>query len=60
MALGPKIMLKQEKVKEIMILLGTVAEYLNFFSEFSRFGITHVQVKIGAIFLQIVKALSID
>ena len=30
------------------------------FSEFTRFGITHVQVKIDAIFLQILKGLSID
>ena len=57
--LGPKIMLKQEKVKNCDFAWhsGRIPEL---FSEFTRFGITHVQVKIDAIFLQILKAFSID
>ena len=51
-------MLKQEKVKNCDFAWhsGRIPEL---FSEFTRFGITHVQVKIDAIFLQIVKAKSL-
>ena len=57
--LGPKIMLKQEKVGNCDFAWHSV-RIPEFFSEFTRFGITHVQVKIDAIFLQILKGLSID
>ena len=52
-------MLKQEKVKNCDFAWhsGGIPE---FFSEFTRFGITHVQVNLDGFFLQILEALSID
>ena len=51
-------MLKQEKIKNCDFAwhIGRISEL---FSEFTRFGITHVQDDIDAIFLQILKALII-
>ena len=59
MPLVPKIMLRQEKVKKFHSVWhsGRIPELC---PELTRFGITHVQVKIDAIFLQILKAFSID
>ena len=57
--LGPKIMLKQEKVKNCDFAWhsGRIPEL---FSEFTRFGITHVQVNIDGFFFANSEALSID
>ena len=59
MPLGPKIMLKQEKVRNCDVAWHSV-RLSEFFSEFTTFGITHVHVKIDVFFLQILKGLSID
>ena len=52
-------MLKQEKVGNCEFAWHSV-RIPELFSEFTRFGITHVQVNIDAIFLQILKDLNID
>ena len=57
--LGPKIMLKQEKVKNSNFAWHS-GGIPDFFSEFTRFGITHVQVNLDGFFWQILEALSID
>ena len=55
---GPKNMLKQEKVK-ISYPGRHSGRIPALFQAFTRFGITHVQDEIDAIFLQILEALSI-
>ena len=58
MPLGPKNMLRQEKVK-IAYPVRHSGRIPALFQAFTIFGITHVQDEIDAIFLQILKALSI-
>jgi hypothetical protein len=59
MPIGPKNMLRQEKVK-ISYLVRHSGRIPALFQALTRFDITHVQVGIDAIFLQILKALSMD
>ena len=59
MPLGPKIMLREEKVKSLYPVRHS-GRYPELCPEITRFDITHVQVEIDAIFLQILKALSMD
>ena len=58
MPLGPKNMLRQEKVKNSYYVRHS-GGFPSLFQAFTRFGITHVQDEIDGIFLQILKALSI-
>jgi len=58
MPLGPKNMLRQEKVKISYPVMHS-GRIPALFQAFTRFGITHVQDEIDAIFLQILEALSI-
>ena len=59
MPLGPKIMLREEKVEELYPVRHSV-RFPQLYPEITRFDITHAQVEIDSIFLQILKALSID
>ena len=59
MPLGPKIMLKPEKVKNCDSVWHS-GRIPKLFSELTRFGITHVQDEIDAILLKILNVLSID
>ena len=56
--LGPKDMLRQEKVK-ISYPVRHSGRIPALLQAFTRFGITHANDEIDAIFLQILKALSI-